>query len=163
MVPGHIPRRGLIGTWYPLRMGGIRIGLGMFLVLAAVAAVQQSQPIRSTNSEISEPKLPIVKEQPCLANGRVDRPIKRGSPIYSSWRDQRTQIGRLTARQKVTVLSGINITGCFGIAAFSANFAPDEASTSILHSRCLGAPEKRDDRKLALGGTFRGADLSGVG
>jgi hypothetical protein len=87
----------------------MRIRLGMFLLLATVATAQQRQPIKPTNSEFSEPKLPVVEEMPCLAKGRIDWPIKRGSPIYSSWQDQRTQIGRVMAREKVTVLGGINI------------------------------------------------------
>jgi len=91
-------------------MGAVPKRLGMFLLFAAVGAAQQSQPTRPSTTEVSEPKLPVVQEQPCLANGRLDWPIKNGSPIYSSWQDQRTQVGRLTARQKVTVLEGINIT-----------------------------------------------------
>jgi hypothetical protein len=91
-------------------MCAMRMRLGKLLLLATVVTAQQSQPIKPTNSEISEPKLPVVEEKPCLAKGRVDWPIKRGSPIYSSWRDQRTQIGRLMARERVTVLSGIDIT-----------------------------------------------------
>jgi hypothetical protein len=91
-------------------MSTVPILLGLFLLMTTVATAQQSQPARSTNSEIAEPNLPIVEEQPCLANGRLDWAIKSGSPIYSSWQTQRTQIGRLTARQKVSVLAGIDIT-----------------------------------------------------
>jgi hypothetical protein len=91
-------------------MSTVPIRLGLLLLMTTVATAQQSHPARSTNSESAEPKLPIVEEQPCLANGRLDWAIKSGSPIYSSWRTQRTQIGRLTARQKVSVLAGINIT-----------------------------------------------------
>jgi hypothetical protein len=91
-------------------MCAIRIRLGKFLLLATVATAQQSQPTRPTNSEISEPKLPVVEERPCPAKAVVDWPIKRRSPVYSSWQDQRTQIGRLMAREKVTVLGGLSIT-----------------------------------------------------
>jgi hypothetical protein len=77
--------------------------LGVFLLFATLAASQ-------TNSDTSEPKLPVVEEQSCLVNGRTDWPIESGSPIYSSWRPQRTQLGRLRAGEKVTVLGGITIT-----------------------------------------------------
>lgn len=84
-------------------MGITRARLGVVLLLATLAAAQ-------TNSDNSEPKLPVVEEQSCLANGRTNWPIASGSPIYSSWRPQRTQLGRLRAGEKVTVLGGITIT-----------------------------------------------------
>ena len=77
--------------------------LGMVLLLPTLAAAQNKP-------DTAKPQLPIVEEQPCLANGRVGWPIESGSPMYSSWQPQRTQIGRPRASEKVTVLGGINIT-----------------------------------------------------
>jgi len=84
-------------------MGITQARLGVVLLLATLAAAQ-------TNSDTSEPKLPVVEEQSCLVSGRTNWPIASGSPIYSSWRPQRTQLGRLRAGEKVTVLGGITIT-----------------------------------------------------
>jgi hypothetical protein len=84
-------------------MGIAQARLGVVLLLATLAAAQ-------THSDTSEPKLPVTEEQSCLVNGRTDWPIESGSPIYSSWRSQRTQLGRLREGEKVTVLGGITIT-----------------------------------------------------
>jgi hypothetical protein len=91
-------------------MDHIWMQLSFLLLLATHPTAQQPPPTKSTNSEIAEPKLPVVKGQPCLSNGRVGWPIKSGSPVYSSWRNTLKPIGRLTAGQRLSVLSGINIT-----------------------------------------------------
>jgi len=46
---------------------------------------------------------------PCLAGRRPDWIVKKGAPVYSSWRNDRTKIGKLTSRQKLVVLAGIDI------------------------------------------------------
>lgn len=77
--------------------------LGVFLLFATLPAAQ-------TDRDTSDPKLPVIEEQPCLANGRRNWPIESGSPIFSSWQPQHTQIGKLRAGEKVTVLGGITLT-----------------------------------------------------
>jgi len=77
---------------------------------AAIATSQQAPPITSTNSRVSEPKLPVIEYDACPDKGRTVSDWKIGveSTLYSSWRAPRTQAGVLKA-QNVTVLSGVNV------------------------------------------------------
>jgi hypothetical protein len=93
-------------------MGAIRTSLGMFLLLATIATAQQTPPVTSTNSSISEPQLPVIEYDACPGKGRIvpNWKIKRNSPVYSSWQVRRTQTGTLKVGEKVTVLAGVNVT-----------------------------------------------------
>jgi hypothetical protein len=93
-------------------MGTMQIRLGIFLLLAVIATPQKTPPSTSTDSTISEPKLPVIEYDACPGKGRVvpNWKISRNSPVYSSWEDQRTQTGRLKAGEKTTVLAGVNVT-----------------------------------------------------
>src|SRR5712692_8246608 len=95
-----------------VRMGAIRTSLGMFLLLATIATAQQTPPVTSTNSSISEPQLPVIEYDACPGKGRIvpNWKIKRNSPVYSYWQDRRTQTGTLKAGEKVTVLAGVSVT-----------------------------------------------------
>jgi hypothetical protein len=92
-------------------MGTIQIRLGIFLLLATIATSRQTPPGTSTDSTISEPKLPVIEYDACPGKGRIvpNWKISRNSPVYSSWQDQRTQTGALKAGEKVTVLAGANV------------------------------------------------------
>jgi hypothetical protein len=92
-------------------MGKIQIRLCIFFMLAMIATARQIPLSTSNNSNVSEPKLPVIEYDACPGQGRVvpNWKINRNSPMYSSWQDQRTQTGALKAEEKVTVLAGVNV------------------------------------------------------
>jgi hypothetical protein len=100
-------------VWYPLHVGALQIRLGIFLLLAKIATAQQILPGTSTDSSIPEPKLPVIDYDACPGKGRIvpNWKIRRHSPLYSSWQDDRTQTGTLKPGEKVTVLKGVNVIG----------------------------------------------------
>jgi hypothetical protein len=67
----------------------MRMRFGALFLLAAVAGARQAGTTARANSEVSEPRLPIVEKVPCLAKGRAHWVIQSGSPIYSSWQSNR--------------------------------------------------------------------------
>src|SRR5438874_2457503 len=83
----------------------------VFLFLTALAAAQQNPPVTAQLS-VAEPKLPVIDDGACPGRSRIvsDWKIRRNSPMYSSWEDNRTQTGSLKPGEKVTVLAGINLT-----------------------------------------------------
>jgi hypothetical protein len=86
-------------------MGKTAPGLIIVLLLATIAAAQNAP------TSNSEPKLPLVDSDTCLSYRRLPSgwKVKRGSPVYSSWRRVRTQLGSVKAGEEVTVLGGVYI------------------------------------------------------
>ena len=60
---------------------------------------------------IREPKLPIIDNDACPGRGRIvsNHKITRDDQIYSSYRDDRTVIGKLKAGETITVFAGVNV------------------------------------------------------
>lgn len=83
------------------------------LLLAAVAFGQQ--PAHSTaepRSGLAEPALPVVDENACPFEGCTFGKWKvvKESTVYSSWKDDRVEIAKLSVGQEVTGLTGVHIT-----------------------------------------------------
>jgi hypothetical protein len=90
-------------------MNTIRIG-ALFLLISTVPTGQRT-PLPAQPS-VGEPKLPVIDYDACPGKRRIvpNWKISHTSPIYSSWEDNRSQIGSLKMGEKVTVLAGVNIT-----------------------------------------------------
>lgn len=88
------------------------IRLGAFILLATLAATQQTAPSKSAESIVREPKLPVIDhDDACPAKGHIVPHVKieRDDKVYSSWQDKRVLVGTLKAGEEVTVLAGVNI------------------------------------------------------
>ena len=90
-------------------MIGTRIGA--FLLLSAVATAQHTVPQKSTNSEMTPPKLPVIDFKACPSKTGFTprRKLAHDVNIYSSWKDHRVLIRKLKAGMMLTVLAGVNV------------------------------------------------------
>jgi len=88
------------------------IALGAFLLVAAATAPARQASTSTPAESIVQPDLPVIDNDACPGKGRIvpNWRISRDSPMYSSWQDKLTKIGRLKAGEKVTVIAGLNIT-----------------------------------------------------
>ncbi len=80
----------------------------IFLVFTALFVGAQTRQ----NTKSTEPTLPIVNEAMCPGHGRIvaDWELQSRQPIYSTWKSNRTKLGDLVPKEKVTVLEGVSIT-----------------------------------------------------
>ncbi len=92
------------------------IRLGTILLLATLAAAQQSPLTKTGDPSPSEPKLPVFDDKACPLSNRVDgKPdpittkIKKSEPMYSSWEEKRVVVDTLKVGEEVTVWSGVNV------------------------------------------------------
>src|ERR1700737_4291875 len=85
--------------------------LGTFLLLATLAAAQQTISPKSAKSIISEPELPVIDYNACPFEGCVFREwiVTKRSTIYDSWRENRKAMGLLTEGEKVQGITGVSI------------------------------------------------------
>lgn len=83
------------------------------LLFAAVAFAQQAaHSTAELHSGKNEPELPVVDENACPFEGCTfgKWKVAKGSTVYSSWKDDRVAIAKLTIGQEVTGLTGVHIT-----------------------------------------------------
>jgi hypothetical protein len=85
------------------------VRLGTFLIVASLAAAQNSYSSKAVGSGIPQPQLPVVERDACPRAVVFHVKLEKDVRMYSSWREKRTLVGTLKAGKKVTVLAGINI------------------------------------------------------
>jgi hypothetical protein len=90
------------------------MSLPVFLLLTAVAFAQQASDKDSgkVNVSVAEPSLPVIDYQACPFEGCTfgKWKVTKESRIYSSWQQDRTEIGQLKPGEDVTGLTGVHIT-----------------------------------------------------
>lgn len=96
--------------------------------------------ITSIADTVPEPKLPVIDNDACPGRDRLvaDYKITRSHGMYSSYREGRTLVTTLKARERVTILAGVNVIR-----------KPDRALIKQLHDGVLQPGD------VALGYGFR--------
>ncbi|MGB9284539.1 MAG: hypothetical protein WCB59_11030, partial [Candidatus Sulfotelmatobacter sp.] len=88
--------------------------LSALLLLATLVSAQTAQLTTSAKQEgiVAQPKLPTISFSACPGKGRVvpHWKISHQSKIYSSWSDDRTEIGTIGVRDEVTIVGGAGVT-----------------------------------------------------
>jgi hypothetical protein len=89
------------------------VRLGALFLLAALAAAQDSPLSKSVDSNISEPKLPVIETDACPGTRPravvVRWRVEKGAQVYSSWQDKSKLVVTLKAGDEVAVLAGVNV------------------------------------------------------
>jgi hypothetical protein len=88
--------------------------LAAILLFVTMASAQQARSTTHANAAegTAEPKLPVIDYKACPFEGCSfgKWKVTKNSTIYSSWKHDRTEIGKLKAGQEVTGLTGVYIT-----------------------------------------------------
>lgn len=100
--------------------------------LSFLASGQELSAPQIGRSGTSTPKLPIVDDKACPGNDQTVPNIEltHDYKIYSSWQDNRREIGGLKAGESVTVLDGVNVVREPDKAVIKY-VGPDEKSLSL--------------------------------
>jgi hypothetical protein len=92
----------------------MKISSFLFLfILLTIPAVSQHSASRSTRSNAPKPPiLPVIDEGACPFEGCTFREwtVTKETPLYSSWKKERVEIGKLRKGEKIAGLTGVHIT-----------------------------------------------------
>lgn len=82
------------------------------ILFFAAAAFSQQDSNADLHSALAEPQLPVIDENVCPFEGCTfgKWKVAKESTVYSSWKDDRAQIAKLSTGQEVTGLTGVHIT-----------------------------------------------------
>jgi len=82
------------------------------VLLAALAAGQQTPVPKAAKPRAQEPALPVVDYDACPFEGCIFRQwtVTKTSTLYDTWRNNRKVIGRMTSGEEVEGLTGVHIT-----------------------------------------------------
>jgi len=96
------------------------------------ASGQQLSAPQIGRSGTSTPRLPVVDDKACPGKNQTvpNVALTQDYKVYSSWQDNRRQIGRLKAGESVTVLDGVNVVRKPDKAVIKY-LGPDEKSWSL--------------------------------
>lgn len=91
-------------------MATIRLAMVLLLLTVLVSGQEDSAPhVGRSNTPV--PKLPVIDDKACPDRGQAVPSVEltQDYKIYSSWQDNRRQIGQLKAGESVAVLDGVNV------------------------------------------------------
>jgi len=112
-------------------MATIRLAAVLFS-LTFLASSQEVSALQVGRSNTPIPKLPVIDDKACPGKGQTVPNVEftQDYKMYSSWQDNRRQIGRLKAGESVTVLDGVNVVR-EPDKAVNKYVGPDEESLSL--------------------------------
>src|SRR5580658_7665143 len=112
-------------------MATIRLATVLFS-LALLASSQEVSAPQVGRSNTPIPRLPVIDDKACPDKGQTVPNVEftQDYKVYSSWQDNRRQIGRLKAGESVTVLDGVNVVREPDKAVIKY-VGPDEESLSL--------------------------------
>jgi hypothetical protein len=96
---------------YALHMRSVFL-LSLCFLVTSLADAQKSPP-KSVQEDRSEPPvLPVIDEDACPFEGCTfgEWTVTKETPLYSSWKKDRVETGRLRKGEKVAGLTGVHIT-----------------------------------------------------
>jgi len=90
-------------------MATIRFATVLLLTFLASGQEVSAPQVGRSNTPI--PKLPVIDDKACPGKGQAvpNVQLTQDYKMYSSWQNNRRQIGRLKAGESVTVLDGVNV------------------------------------------------------
>ena len=116
---------------YTRLLATLRLAAVLFSLTVLASSQEVSAPqVGRSNTPI--PKLPVIDDKACPGKGQTVPNVEftQDYKMYSSWQDNRRQIGRLKAGESVMVLDGINVVREPDKAVIKY-VGPDEESLSL--------------------------------
>src|SRR5450756_2483486 len=88
------------------------LGLSLCFLMTSLANAQQSPQKSAQEDRTKPPVLPVIDEGACPFEGCTFREwtVTKETPLYSSWKKDRIEIGKLQKGEKVAGLTGVHIT-----------------------------------------------------
>ena len=86
--------------------------LSLCFLMTSLANAQQSPQKSAQEDRTKPPVLPVIDEGACPFEGCTFREwtVTKETPLYSSWKKDRIEIGKLQKGEKVAGLTGVHIT-----------------------------------------------------
>ena len=96
---------------YALHMRSVFV-LSLCLLATSLAHAQQSPPTSAQEDRTKPPALPVVDEGACPFEGCTfgEWTVTKETLLYSTWKKDRVETGRLQKGEKVAGLTGVHIT-----------------------------------------------------
>src|SRR5215467_7948143 len=90
----------------------LRIAALLALLATLWFAQQSVAPLHQEQAHMGEPDLPVVVDHACPFEGCTFREwsVEKDTTVYSSWQENRTQVGTLKTGEKVQGITGVYIT-----------------------------------------------------